>query len=195
MPRPREFDETQALNQAMQVFWTQGYDATSLCDLLEAMELSRSSFYEAFGSKHELFLATIDHYNRTVAAKCGPTAIEKAGSPKAGIANIFHGAVEALTDPKGERRGCFVANCAIEVAPHDPAAAERVCCGLDHMESTFLKAVEEGQNTGEIPRTREARALARYLTSSLNGLVVMGKAKPDRQALGEVVRVVLSALD
>lgn len=195
MPRPREFDQTQALEDAMQVFWAKGYDATSLCDLLESMGISRSSLYEAFGSKHELFLATLDHYNRTVAAKCGPAMIEKAESPKAGIANIFHGVIEALLDPTGERRGCFIANCAIEVAPHDPAAAKRVCCGLDHMESTFLRAVEDGQNSGEIPRTRDARALARYLTSSLNGLVVTGKANPDRQALSDVVRIALSALD
>ena len=57
MGRPREFDQTQALEDAMQVFWAKGYDATSLCDLLESMGISRSSLYEAFGSKHELFLA------------------------------------------------------------------------------------------------------------------------------------------
>ncbi|MCH7554884.1 MAG: TetR family transcriptional regulator, partial [Proteobacteria bacterium] len=66
--RPREFDTTQALDRAMRVFWAQGYDATSLCDLLCAMGLSKSSLYETFGSKHELYLAALDHYNRTVTA-------------------------------------------------------------------------------------------------------------------------------
>ncbi|HEX9701827.1 MAG TPA: TetR/AcrR family transcriptional regulator, partial [Rhodospirillales bacterium] len=66
MPRPREFETSEALNQAMQVFWTKGYEATSLADLIGAMNLSKSSFYDTFGSKHEVFLAAIEHYKQTV---------------------------------------------------------------------------------------------------------------------------------
>ena len=62
MGRPREFNAEQALEQAMEVFWARGYEATSLQDLIGAMEISKSSFYEAFGSKRELFLSAIGHY-------------------------------------------------------------------------------------------------------------------------------------
>ena len=59
MARPREFDEDEVLEQAMQVFWRRGYRATSLNDLLAAMDLSKSSFYETFGTKRELLLTAL----------------------------------------------------------------------------------------------------------------------------------------
>ena len=72
MARPREFDTTEALSQAMQVFWSKGFKATSLNDLLDAMGLSKSSFYDTFGSKHEVFLETIEHYKKTMTAQMRP---------------------------------------------------------------------------------------------------------------------------
>ena len=121
--------------------------------------------------------------------------IAKAPSPKAGIAAVFHGTIDNMVTGDSGRRGCFIGNCAVEVAPHDPAAAAKVCNGLGHTEDAFFCAVTRAQETGEIAKTREARALARYLTSSLNGLIVMAKADPDREALTDVARIVLTALD
>jgi TetR/AcrR family transcriptional repressor of nem operon len=195
MGRPREFDEHQALERATEVFWAKGYEAASLHDLTEAMGLSKSSLYETFGSKHELFLATIDHYNETVASRNAASVIAEASSPKAGIAAVFHGIIGKMAAGNGERRGCYIGNCAVEVAPHDPAAAAKVCNGLGHTEDAFYCAVTRAQEMGEIATARDARALARYLTSSLNGLIVMAKANPDREALDDVARIVLGALD
>jgi TetR/AcrR family transcriptional repressor of nem operon len=95
----------------------------------------------------------------------------------------------------GEKRGCFLNNCAVEVACSDPQAANRVATGLAKTEETFYCAVRRGQKLGEIAADKEPRALARYLTGTLNGLLVMGKANPDRRALQDVSRIALSALD
>lgn len=195
MARPREFDKTEALERAMEVFWAQGYDATSLCDLLSAMGLSRSSLYETFGSKHELYLAALDHYNRTVTAKRVAAVIAAHDSAKAGIAAVFHGLIDSMVEAPGGCCGCFVNNCAVEVAPRDPAAARRVCAGLDHVEAAFCDALGRARAAGEIPDDRDTQALARYLNSSLNGLMVMAKARPERAALEDVARIVLQALD
>ncbi len=194
MARPREFDAQEALERAMEVFWAKGYEATSLADLIAAMGISKSSFYDTFGSKHELFLAALDHYNETVASCHMRALMERSESARAGIAAVFDHQVALMTG-NGERRGCFVANCAVEMAAHDPAAADRVCTGLARMEEAFLEAVARGQAAGEIPAGRDGRALARYLTSSLNGLIVMAKARPERTALQDIARIVLSALD
>jgi TetR/AcrR family transcriptional repressor of nem operon len=194
MARPREFDIDQALEKATQVFWSKGYEAASLSDLTSAMGLSKSSLYGTFGSKHELFLATLDYYNRTVTTQRVAALIAGGDSTKSGISRVFNELIDDLLSEK-ECRGCFVTNCAVEVAACDPAAAKRVSAGLVHLEDTFFRAVKRGQDGGEISTSRDPRALARYLTSSLNGLIVMAKADPDRQALKDVVEVILSTLD
>ena len=193
MARPREFDTTEALNEAMQVFWTKGFEATSLNDLIGAMKLSKSSFYDTFGSKHEVFLAAIEHYKKTVTAQVSAVSELDAPARKL-IGSLFERAVERMTEEDG-RRGCFLNNCAVEVALHDPAAAKLIGGGFAIMEDTFFALVQRGQTEGEIGADKDPRALARYLTSSLNGIMVMGKANPDREALSDVARIALTALD
>ncbi len=193
MARPREFNPDEALEQAMQAFWSKGYEATSLSDLTRAMGISRSSFYETFGSKHALFLDAIERFGDT-AVERSVAGLEGDGPARAAIAQVFGRVVDNAVG-RGDRRGCFVCNCATEVSPHDPEAAARVAACLGRFEAAFHAAVTRGQRAGEIAADRDPRALARYLTSSLNGLGVMTKARPDRAALDDVVRVVLSALD
>jgi len=193
MARPREFDTTQALDQAMQVFWSKGYEATSLSDLTDAMKLSKSSFYDTFGSKHEVFLAAIEHYKNTVACQVAAVASAEAPARKL-IAGLFERAAARITEKDG-RRGCFLNNCCVEVALHDPQAAKLIGGGFGIIEDTFFALIERGRNEGDIAKDKDARALARYLTCCLNGLMVVGKAKPEPKALADIARISLSALD
>ena len=193
MARPREFETTEALNQAMNVFWTKGYEATSLCELLEAMGLSKSSFYDTFGSKHEVFLSAIEHYKKTMTAQFSGVASLDSPARKL-IHSLFDRAVVRMSE-EGGQRGCFLNNCAVEVALHDPAAAKLIYGGIGLMEDTFFALVERGQKEGDITPAKDARALARYLTSSLNGLLVIGKANPDPDNLSDITRIALTALD
>lgn len=193
MARPREFDTTEALSQAMQVFWSKGYEATSLSDLVDAMGLSKSSFYDTFGSKHEVFLAAIEHYKNTVTRQVATVATLEAPARRL-IAGLFERAVSRITEKDG-RRGCFLNNCCVEVALHDPQAAKLVGGGFGIMEDTFFALIERGKKEGDIAEDKDARALARYLTSSLNGLMVVGKANPDPKALAEIAAITLKVLD
>ncbi len=193
MARPREFSKHEALEKAMQVFWAKGYRATSLSDLIHAMGLSKSSFYDTFGSKRALFLSAIDLYNHTIAAGSIAALITAAGGGRAGIAAVFERYLADMVDA-GERRGCFVNNSAIEMAPSDDQAAALVGAGLANLEEAFHSAVTEAQARGEIAPEREPRALARYLAANLNGLLVLAKARPERSALDEVVSLVLETL-
>ncbi len=197
MGRPREFDQNQALDRAMQVFWAKGYEAASLCDLTEAMGLSKSSLYDTFGGKNDLFVATIERYRQTVQAKfLGELQARQreTGSARAAIAAIFDRAVEAAVRPDG-RQGCFLGNCAVEIAGSDPGAAARVRAAMRATEDGFYEAVKAGQDRGEIASDRDARALARSLTSSQNGLLVMAKLDPDEAALRDIARLAVSVLD
>ena len=192
MARPREFDTTEALSQAMQVFWSKGFKATSLNDLLDAMGLSKSSFYDTFGSKHEVFLETIEHYKKTMTAQFSGVAGLNSPARRL-IESLFDRAVSRLTE-EGGQRGCYLNNCVVEVALHDPQAAKLVNGGISLVEDAFFALVQRGQSEGDIASDKDPRVLARFLTSSLNGLLVLGKANPDREALTDISKTTLTVL-
>jgi TetR/AcrR family transcriptional repressor of nem operon len=192
MARPREFNRDEVLERAMQVFWSKGYAATSMRDLTEAMGLSKSSLYDTFGSKHDLFLESIDFYRDNVTIQVRSVAeLEKPAMQV--IAAVLGRAVDRILEPNG-RRGCFLNNCAVEIGPIDDKAAERLRAGFGVMEETFLRLVRRAQLEGAISPTRDALSLARYLTSTVNGIMVIGKANPDRAVLDDIVRVAITSL-
>lgn len=192
MARPKEFDVDQALASAMNVFWSNGYKATSLGDLTGAMGISKSSMYETFGSKHDLFLSTIEHYIRTVTTQISGAAHIDAPAVKV-IKALFHRAVQRMAEPNS-RRGCYLNNCAVEVSVRDTAAGERVEKGLDMMEEAFFELVQRGQREGDISTRHDPRSMARFLVSSLNGILVMGKAHASTDKLNDVVDITVNAL-
>ncbi len=176
----------------MQVFWSKGYAATSMRDLTDAMGLSKSSLYDTFGSKHDLFLESIDYYRDHVTVQVRAVAdLEKPAIQV--IMSVLGRAVDRILEPNG-RRGCFLNNCAVEVGPWDEMAAERCRAGLSVMEETFLKLVRRAQLEGSISPTRDSLSLARYLTGTVNGIMVIGKANPDRAVLDDIARVAVSNL-
>lgn len=193
MARTKEFDVDHALDQAMNVFWSQGYSATSLADLTNAMDISKSSFYGTFGSKHDLFISTIDRYVATITSQIVDATKLDAPARKI-IRALFDRAVERMLKPES-RRGCYLNNCAIEVSRTDAVAATAVAEGLKKMEGAFLELVKRGQREGGVGVRHDARAMARYLTAAVNGIMVLGKADPDADKLYDIADVAMSALD
>jgi TetR/AcrR family transcriptional repressor of nem operon len=120
--------------------------------------------------------------------------LEEGGSGKEAIRRFFRLKVELSLEP-GRPRGCLVTNSAAELASRDRGTATRVGAVLAKIEAAFRRAVVRAQKAGEIDRTRNARALARFLTSSAQGLSVMAKASPDRAVLEDIVTVILAALE
>ncbi|WNJ98342.1 TetR/AcrR family transcriptional regulator [Thalassospiraceae bacterium LMO-JJ14] len=192
MARPKEFEVDEALGRAMDVFWSYGYKATSLGDLTSAMGISKSSLYETFGSKHDLFLATIEHYIRTVTSQISGATHINAPARKV-IRALFDRAVQRMAEPTS-RRGCYLNNCAVEVSVRDEQAGVRVEQGLAIMEEAFHTLVVRGQREGTISPSHDTKSMARFLVSSLNGILVMGKAHTDTEKLYDVVDITINAL-
>jgi TetR/AcrR family transcriptional repressor of nem operon len=190
--RPKEFDEQQALEKAMVVFWTHGYEATSVQDLLDAMGINRGSMYDTFGDKHALFSAAIDHYGRTVTRGLEDT-LAAPGSP---LANIRK-ALMAVADLTLDRpcRGCMATNTAVELAQHDPKAGAAVTSILQRIEKSFHGALRRAVEAGELGPRTNTRASARFLTGTLQGVVVMGKASSSRATLKDIIAVAMTALE
>ena len=192
MPRQRAFDREAALDGAMVAFWTKGYTATSIEDLVIRMGIQRGSLYATFGDKRSLFLSALGRYQRVVTREL-LAALEAPGSGLAAIRRFFRLRVEGSLDRR-RPPGCLVTNSAVELSPRDRGAAARVGGALATLEATFLRALERARAQGELAATRDLRALARFLTSSAQGLSVMAKARPERAVLEDIVEVVLAAL-
>ena len=193
MARPLTFDRQVALEQAMQVFWTKGYTATSIADLTAAMNLSKSSLYGAFGGKHTVFLEAIKFYRDHITARVR-SAIDLPTPARQVIRSILGRAVDRILEPDG-RRGCFLNNSAVEVGPDDSAAAERCRSGLLLMEDTFERLVRRAQAEGDISGEHDSRKLARFLNGTVNGIMVIGKANPDCQTLEDIVDAAMRAVN
>ncbi|ANN68242.1 TetR/AcrR family transcriptional regulator [Bordetella bronchialis] len=191
MGRPREFDEGQALEQAMQCFWQHGYEATSVRDLAGHMNLTSASVYNAFGDKRELYRRALEHYiDISIADR-----IERLRRKPAveAIQGFFDELIErSLTDP--ERKGCMLVNSALEMAPRDPELRELVAEVLRRIEAFFRRCVEAGQQDGSITSAQPAADLARMLLGVQLGLRVLARSRPEPALLRGMVRAAVASL-
>ncbi|RPJ48963.1 MAG: TetR family transcriptional regulator [Betaproteobacteria bacterium] len=193
MARPREFEVDVALERAMQAFWAKGYKATSLDDLCNATGLSRSSLYAAFGGKRALLHRSLARYEEESVARIN-LALAKPMPVREAVAGFVGEMIERIVAGPG-RAGCFIGNCAAELAGHDRATVARVRQSLARIEGTFCDALTRAQARGEIAADADVASLARFLVSGIQGLRLVGKANPDRAALTDIAAIMLRCLD
>lgn len=176
----------------MQLFWRKGYEKTSVQDLLDAMQLSRSSLYQAFGGKQALFERCISHY---VDLMIEPLRAALASAPS-GIGFIRNFLESVLDEARGscEARGCLVLNTANEFAGRDPRIARAVVEGLGRFHGIMLAAVQRAQREGDIALERDPVGVANYLVSSMSGLRTLSKAGADEPGLRGIIELVLETL-
>lgn len=193
MARSKAFDRETVLAKAMTVFWDKGYEATSIQELVEAMGIHRGSLYDTFQSKRHLFLEAIAHYNATI-VKDTISPLQAPGASRAAIEQHFLILAErAAADP--HKRGCLMTNSVVELAAHDAEIAAPLLRSLRLVEDAFYRALGRAQDKGEISPDKDIRALAQYLTSSLQGLRVTSRANPDLETLQQIVQLTLQVLD
>ncbi|MFH8533983.1 TetR/AcrR family transcriptional regulator [Streptomyces tendae] len=173
MARPREFDEDTVVAKALDRFWTAGYRATSITDLLRATGLSRGSLYAAFGDKRGLFLRALDAYCADVLA-----AVHAAlDGDDQGAAGRLVSHVRHVADHCGAgARGCFLAKSVSELAASDPEVALRADGMYGSYEEVVLTCVTQAQRVGAIDRGHEPRALAALLIITVRGMEGLDRA-------------------
>lgn len=192
MVRQREFDVDQALEDAMHIFWSKGYEATSLSDLTAGMGIQRPSIYSAFGDKKELFEAALRKYTAAHAAQARSRLLH-GQSVKEAFRRYFAGIVEeSYTDP--QNRGCFCINTMVEMAPHDEKFEILTREHEMYLAAIFQEAIERGLRSGELHTGVDAKSLAQTLVVSLIGLTVMMKARPERSFVDHSVEVILTLI-
>lgn len=190
--RPLEFDPDEALERAVELFWSKGYESTSLSDLLEAMKISKSSFYQAFGSKHELFEKCLARFRDRQVTRMR-AALEGSASAKRFIRSMLS-AIVADAATMETPKGCLIMNTATEFAGRDAVVARLVSHATSDFADVFVAAIRRAQREGDISPDKDAEALGRYVVSTISGLKTMVKAGFSPRAVDEVAEVAMDAL-
>jgi len=176
----------------MVLFWRQGYEATSIQDLIEATGINRGSIYAAFGNKQGLFLEVLDHYADKVA---NPLMKELANpDPRRAIECMFESIIRRVSDPKWPR-GCLNTNTSIECPKVGDEISRKITERLGQQESTIYQVLHRAQAAGVLDQALDVRALARFFTGVAQALNVVNKAFADPAILRDIVKVALSVLD
>ncbi|KAA6214263.1 TetR/AcrR family transcriptional regulator [Streptomyces albofaciens JCM 4342] len=193
MARPRKFDEERAVDAAMNVFRAAGYEATSTQDLCEATGLGRSSIYNTFKSKHDLFERALDRY---MGERNGELfALMESDLPvREKIRTHLERVVEEECGDQDDRRGCLVVNTAVEVAARDQQVAGELARDYRLRLEVIRAALASGQRVGDIDADKDVGALAHLVIAAVGGLRVSARCGAGRAALSGVVEGVMAAL-
>ncbi|MEU5954576.1 TetR/AcrR family transcriptional regulator [Streptomyces sp. NPDC047525] len=197
MARPRTFDEERALDAAMHAFWANGYEATSTQDLCDATGLGRSSIYNTFSSKHELFQRALARYIDSMTS-IQVEILEDAEQPpmdrlRALFARIVDSEFECRKD--GHSIGCLTVNTTVELAGRDPEAAEMLARDLAMRLAAISAVIRAGQSGGDITSSRDAGDLARFVNAIIGGMRIAAQGGADRDALTAIAETALDALN
>jgi TetR/AcrR family transcriptional regulator, transcriptional repressor for nem operon len=193
MAGKKAFDPQQVLGKAMNAFWERGYEGLSVEDLVQSTGIGRGSLYGTFDDKHSLYLAALEQY--IAAARAQTTALlNQTGTLQELLEQLFQTQVDALlSDPA--RRGCFLVNASLEMAPHDPEVNVLVQSAHQELEEGLYRLLIKAQVGGELSWRHDCHQLARFLVATLVGIRVLARVQQDRRVLLDVVKTALSVFD
>ncbi len=191
--RTKAFDIDRVLDKAVQLFWSKGYEATSIPALEVQMGIKRQSLYDTFGNKHSLFLLSLERYHQQVIVK-NFTNLLTAPSPKKAIKDYFYQRIKDI-DNANVIDGCFVTNSLTELGLSDQEVKNQTKKTLEYMEDVFYKAIIRAQDLTEIDTSKNAKLMATQLLNNAQGLFVMSKSGMSPDKLKTLVTQFLTILD
>lgn len=192
MPRVKTFDEKEILTKAMNLFWKQGYSATSVQDLVSCLGINRASLYDTFGDKDQLFKKAFELY-RTSNVERLTQFFEDRPNVKNAFSDLFDLAIHESVCDK-EAKGCFVVNTITELIPNDESLEKVLEDNKRDLEALFCKYLEKGKAAGQLKTNQDLKSLAAVLYMLYSGMRVVSKVKPQKQELKKSVDVALTLL-
>jgi len=192
MARTKTFDEEKTLDRAVELFWSKGFDATSIANLEKHLGLGRQSLYNTYGDKRTLFLRAIRRYAEKNQREAVARLLEKSASLSA-IHRHFHGLVGFLT-PTGPRRACLVTNSILEMGERDVDVAKSCSENERAVRGGFVHALQNAVRLGELPADFDVDTWSGLLMTQVYGMAVMAKSGASAQKLKRSADLLLDLL-
>ena len=181
--RPQEFNRETALGKAMDLFWSQGYEATGMQALTEHMGISRQSLYNTFGDKHSLLKEAIGHYNRQLCTKWSEILLAT-GSPLKNMDRFFE-VMESYTQTK-DFRGCLMANTALEMGNRDPVIQKLLKKSGSQLDKLIEETLNKAVHNGELEVSVDTCSMARFILNNIRGVMVTKKGGGSKSEIGDI---------
>jgi TetR/AcrR family transcriptional regulator, transcriptional repressor for nem operon len=192
MPKIKKFDREKVLAEAAEIFRTNGYNGTSIDDILKATGLSRSSLYDSFTDKHSLYLQALEHYKNREAEGYGSiNKIELNGYQK--IERLFQQVVKYLSENPDDN-GCLIVNAAAEMSKRCEKTNQVVCNNKESVQELFSHWLDDAQKMRQVNLSKPPSDYSPFLFNALCGLKVLSQSGATREELDNVVKVTLEAL-
>jgi len=191
MARPLAFDRDHALESAMHLFWRQGYNTTSLPQLLSAMGISRSSLYPVFGDKRQLFIEALNLFS-----KRNNAILEDAyddNNPLEAVRTFFIKTVKQNTKTRLSR-GCMMINSILELADVDPELNKHATRCLTKTEKYFKHCFNQAQKLDQLDASYSPEHLAKMIMNLNQGLNVSSRKNSSREEMTRIVDTTLKLL-
>jgi len=193
MARPREFDPDATLEKAMHVFWQNGYEGTSMTDLVEQTGVHRGSLYGTFGNKEQIFLAALARYGKTYGLNMLRPVLES-DRPVAALKKMIWDRYDDYVAGRNTC-GCLLGNTLAEVSPADKKVFAQIAELLEMRGEMLEQALRRAKKIGELKSQHDPVALARYLNTFLLGLALHVRLQPDSETMRDTIETGLSVLD
>jgi AcrR family transcriptional regulator len=191
--RPRAFDRSEALRQAMTVFWERGYEGASISDLSAAMDISSPSLYAAFGCKEQLLREAVALYNEIESADIA-TALRQLPTAREAIAGVLRRNAVAYTDP-GKPTGCMIVLTATTYTEGNRAVHDHLADWRMSLERDFRERIERGIADGDVPAGADAATIAALYNAVNHGMAIQARDGADRPSLSAVAEAAIAAWD
>ena len=178
--RPREFCVDQALARALEIFWSKGYEGTSLTDLTEAMGINRPSMYAAFGNKEELFKKALDLYEREKMAYIGKALVQPTARQVA--ETMLRGAIETACGGD-QPHGCLRVINSVACSAEAGSIREEIVNRGKVARAALVDRFERAKSEGDLPADIDSLGLTGVLTSMLQGISLQASQGASREEL------------
>ncbi len=192
MARPLEFDKDVAINAAMEQFWREGYEASSIQKLLDTMGINRGSLYSSFGDKESLFKTVLSRYEQMIDQHASSTLLT--------IEDPLEAIYQFLTvryqksSKKQIANGCLLFNSLNELSHTEPKLARLAAKKQNELEKMIAARMKDAQKMGLISMTTDCNHIASFLLVVMGGLTVRSKQNPDKKEIMSIISTAMKAV-